>query len=391
MRKTLPWVKLSILILALLTAGCFPFLGPRPSANQAATYAAQTVEARLTEMALQTLIAQLTVTPAIPSPIPTATPAPQEATATALPPTTAPTTLPTLAPATPTATPIPCNWAKFIKDVTVPDGTEFRPGESFTKTWRLQNIGSCTWTADYALVFANGNAMDGPASQKLNTTVRPGETVDISVNLKAPTNPGDYTGNWKLRSADGVVFGLGRNADQPFWVKIKVVQPSKVAFDLAANYCTAEWRTPAGTLTCPSSGIDTTNGSITINNAPKLEGGRQEDEPAIISVPSSGDGGYISGKFLVFKVAKGDRFKAIIGCLDGAPNCNVMFQLNYIADGGAEQSLGSWNQTSDGKWESLDIDLSSLDGKSVQFILKVLNNGNSQDDLAFWLAPRVVR
>ncbi|KPL83812.1 hypothetical protein SE15_00740 [Thermanaerothrix daxensis] len=68
-----------------------------------------------------------------------------------------------------------------------------------------------------------------------------------------------------------------------------------------------------------------------------------------------------------------------------------MFQLNYVADGGAEQNLGSWTQTYDGKWESLDVDLSSLDGKSVQFILKVLNNGNSQDDLAFWLAPRVVR
>ncbi|WP_299025778.1 NBR1-Ig-like domain-containing protein [uncultured Thermanaerothrix sp.] len=390
MKKRFPWLTLSILILVILVGGCFP-LGPRPSTNQAATYAAQTVEARLTEMALQTLIAQLTVTPAIPSPFPTATPGPQEATATPVPPTAVPTAQPTLVQPTPTATPLPCNWAKFVKDITVPDGTRFRPGEAFTKTWRLQNIGSCTWTADYALVFASGNAMDGPASQKLGTTVRPGETVDISVNLKAPTKPGDYTGNWKLRSADGVVFGLGRDASQPFWVKIKVLEPSQVAFDLAANYCTAEWRTSAGVLTCPSSGIDTTNGSITINNAPKLEGGRQEDEPALITVPSAGDGGFISGKFPVFKVAKGDRFKAIIGCLDGASNCNVMFQLNYIADGGSEQNLGSWTQTYDGKWESLDVDLSSLDGKSVQFILKVLNNGNSQDDLAFWLAPRVVR
>ncbi|MCX8025210.1 MAG: hypothetical protein N3A60_08410, partial [Thermanaerothrix sp.] len=53
MRRTLLWVTLSIPILALLIAGCFP-LTQRPSPNQAATYAAQTVEARLTEMALQT-------------------------------------------------------------------------------------------------------------------------------------------------------------------------------------------------------------------------------------------------------------------------------------------------------------------------------------------------
>jgi len=390
MAKATRWMIVSILTLALLLSGCLPF-GPRPNQNQAATYAAQTVEARLTEMALQTLIAQLTVTPGIPTPMATATPGPQEATATPVPPTTAPTAPPTPVPATPTATPLPCNWAKFVKDVTVPDGSEFRPGEAFTKTWRLQNIGSCTWTSDYALVFSNGNAMDGPASQKLGSTVRPGETIDISVNLKAPTKPGEYTGNWMLRSADGIVFGLGAGAKQPFWVKIKVVEPSKTAFDLAANYCAAEWRTQAGLLTCPSAGVDTTNGSITLNNAPKLEGGHQDDEPALITVPAAGDGGYIVGKFPVFKVQSGDRFKAIIGCLDGAPNCNVTFQLNYIADGGSEQSLGSWTQTSDGKWDQLNIDLSTLNGKSVQFILKVLSNGNSQDDLAFWLAPRIVR
>src|SRR5512143_3278895 len=39
-----------------------------------------------------------------------------------------------------------CDWAQFVADVTVPDGTSYAPGTTFTKTWRLKNIGSCTWT-----------------------------------------------------------------------------------------------------------------------------------------------------------------------------------------------------------------------------------------------------
>ena len=46
--------------------------------------------------------------------------------------------------APPTNTPSPCNNAVFVSE-TVPDGTEYDVGESFTKTWRLKNVGTCTW------------------------------------------------------------------------------------------------------------------------------------------------------------------------------------------------------------------------------------------------------
>ena len=39
--------------------------------------------------------------------------------------------------------------------------------------------------------------------------------MDISVNLTAPTTPGDYIGYWKLRNAAGLLF-------TQFYVKIKV-------------------------------------------------------------------------------------------------------------------------------------------------------------------------
>jgi hypothetical protein len=85
----------------------------------------------------------------------------------------------------------------------------------FTKTWRLKNTGTCSWTPAYAVVFFSGEAMSGPAVQALTANVNPGQTVDLSVNLKAPATEGTYTGYWKLRNAAGVTF-------TQFYVAIKV-------------------------------------------------------------------------------------------------------------------------------------------------------------------------
>jgi hypothetical protein len=87
----------------------------------------------------------------------------------------------------------------------------------------------------------------------------------------------------------------------------------------------------------------------------------------------------------------GDRFRSIIDCAYNANNCNVIFQLNYSADGGAEQTLTSWNETYNGVFQDINIDLSSLAGKNVAFILRVNANGSSDQDKAQWLQPRIVR
>jgi len=52
-----------------------------------------------------------------------------------------------------------CDAAKFVSDLTVPDGTNFASGAAFTKTWRLQNVGTCTWGTSYRLVFSGGEQM----------------------------------------------------------------------------------------------------------------------------------------------------------------------------------------------------------------------------------------
>ncbi|MFQ5616740.1 MAG: NBR1-Ig-like domain-containing protein [Anaerolineales bacterium] len=151
-----------------------------------------------------------------------------------------PTPVSTFEPGIPTTTPAPppdsgnggnppsddCDRAGFVEDLTIPDGTVFEPGESFVKTWRLKNTGTCTWTTNYAVVFDKGDSLGGPASFQLtNAEIAPGEEVDLSVNLTAPSEPGKYRGDWKLRNPAGQVFGLGKSGKSSFWVEIDVASP----------------------------------------------------------------------------------------------------------------------------------------------------------------------
>ena len=99
------------------------------------------------------------------------------------------------------------NLMGFVEDVTVPDGTSFSPGEDFTKTWRIINNGTCTWTVSYYILFLDGEQMAGPDTQAMTITVEPGATIDISVNLEAPGTAGTYRGDWGIANEAGTVFG----------------------------------------------------------------------------------------------------------------------------------------------------------------------------------------
>lgn len=196
---------ITILLLGFAVSCNLPFT-IQPQDDIIATLAQQTVQAYQTQIAP-------TATPIVPSatatPLPTLTPA---ATATVK--------------TVPTAIPRPCNRAVFVSE-TIPDGTKFYAGESFTKSWRLKNTGTCTWNSNYKLVFVDGNQMSGPNSVKLNDHVKPGESVDILVDLKAPTKPGTFTGYWRLQSDDGdkfaQVFVKIRVPSEPFAVtRVKI-------------------------------------------------------------------------------------------------------------------------------------------------------------------------
>jgi len=109
-----------------------------------------------------------------------------------------------------------------VVDVTYLDNASVTAGSNFIKTWRLVNTGSQTWGENFKLVFESGDAMGGPASQSLGKVVTPGQTIDISVSLVAPATPKTYRGNWMLATDSGAKFGIGANADKPFWVQVVV-------------------------------------------------------------------------------------------------------------------------------------------------------------------------
>jgi hypothetical protein len=91
-------------------------------------------------------------------------------------------------------------------DVTIPDDTLLKPGAAFTKTWRLVNSGNTNWGSGYQLVFLRGAQMGASSIIEVPSTV-PGSTVDLSVNMTAPSQNGTYTGYWRLRNPQGVFFG----------------------------------------------------------------------------------------------------------------------------------------------------------------------------------------
>lgn len=201
-------------IIALAIMACLPisiFAMPWLGFNQPSQV---NTAATLQAMVQQTVVASTLNAPS-PTPtlyIPPATVVP--ATSTAIPATKTPL---------PTSTAVTyCDWVMFIKDISIPDGTQLAPGDTFTKVWRLQNRGTCAWTSDYMLVFTSGDKMGDTTAVRLPGKVAPGQSVDVSVTLTAPMSNGHYVGYWMLRNPSGALFGYGNSAEKAFYVDIKV-------------------------------------------------------------------------------------------------------------------------------------------------------------------------
>ena len=111
------------------------------------------------------------------------------------------------------------NNAKFVSDVTIPDNSNITAGTAFTKTWRIQNAGTCIWWSGYTLEHYSENAMSAPASVPLPVT-NPGENADISVDLVAPSVAGTYRGNFVVKNPEGLIMQVDN--DSRLWLIINV-------------------------------------------------------------------------------------------------------------------------------------------------------------------------
>lgn len=291
----------------------------------------------------------------------------------------------------PPVTPTSCNRAALVSDLTVRDGTTFAPGAAFTKSWRLKNIGNCTWTKSYALLFYSGEQMSAPTVVTLPWSVAPGQTVDLAVDAVAPLTAGTHRSEWILRSASGALFGAGAIGASPIWLQINVTGSAPASgsgYDFVTNVCAAQWQSGAGVLPCPAASADT-RGFALAQSLPALEDG-STSASGLLTVPQNKLNGYIQGIYPAFTVQPGDRFQALVGC-EAQASCYVTLRLEYLTPGGAPRIFWQWKEKNDGHTYRVNLDLTSLAGQSLRFVLTTLASGSPIGDRAVWAEPRIVR
>ena len=223
MSKKLLLSVFAILALVLLFSACNANKEQDERSPEAVyTEAAQTVAAELTKMASEDeTLPSATLTPEADS---TATPDQQVATA----------TVEEEVDYTPTQDSEPtqagnCTLkADFVADITIPDDTALTPGEAFTKTWQIINSGSCTWGDGYTIFFVSGTDMGAGANLSLTNGIEvpQGTLINVSVELVAPTEAGEYRADFKFKDASGTFFGTGAGGNGTIYLEIIVAEPT---------------------------------------------------------------------------------------------------------------------------------------------------------------------
>lgn len=291
-----------------------------------------------------------------------------------------------------------CDQIRFIKDVTIPDDQDLRPGEAFTKTWRLENAGTCPWTIGYLLVFEKGDALGAPATTSLtNQTIPPGETVDVTVEMTAPEEVGSYQGYWKIRNVRGDTFGLGE-FDQPFWVKINVVEGSGVRYDFNVYAGKAAWGAGEGPVNYQGPGeksvffdqeAEAGDPQVRLEQDQPLEGGGTSGV-LLFTKPGVGEGSYLVGRFPPYTVNNDDLLSGRVGLLENAPgNCgsgSVTFKIDLTQEGDPSSRNTIWEgrESCDGQTQAFEVGLDAYRGKKVTFYLTAAANDGSGENYAVW-------
>lgn len=192
LRNKLMTILIAGILVLTACGGSDADLTPTVDPNALSTQVVETFSVGLT----QTAAAQPTIQ-LFPTLTPSPTFAPFATSAATFPPVSQATIAPTKS----------CYSMAFVSDVTIPDNTPMTPGQTFTKTWKVVNNGSCAWDAGFKFAFTGGDAMSG-VTYTLPAAVAVNATVDISVAMTAPTTKtGAIRGNWRMSTASGQFFG----------------------------------------------------------------------------------------------------------------------------------------------------------------------------------------
>ena len=217
-QKNRLWVlPIALVFFSILLSACGPAEATLDVDAQRTSFAqTANVQATMTAEALPTSTPTLEPT-ATSTPTPEITPTLSETEAGDLTPTEGGATTATIPPTSPPGG--GSDAARWMAN-DPPDNTNFTPGQEFTVTWTLENIGTSNWTTQYYIQFASGEAMgvDQDAKFMLPYPVTPNTNVQISVDFVAPEETGEKRSNWKLYNAAGTAF-------YDFYIIIDVLPP----------------------------------------------------------------------------------------------------------------------------------------------------------------------
>ncbi len=266
MKKTIIAVTVLVLMSIVLSACNLSSANPTQiGPDQINTIAAQTVEALTTQMAPPPATATNTPEP------PTATPDVTETPTMPIPTLNlTPIVQNTLIPVATLSGGSNCNSVFFLSDVTIPDGTTIKEGATFTKTWKIQNNGTCTWTTLYkAVPFSNdptSPVITGDDAYTIKSNVAPGGIVEVSVQMIAPKETGTYTQVWKMQDDQGNYFAVGGPNGAGWYVNIDVTKTGSTS--TAMKYQTAVTSATCSGGTITAGGTITMSGTVSGSNTP---------------------------------------------------------------------------------------------------------------------------
>ncbi|MBM3137806.1 MAG: hypothetical protein FJZ98_06425 [Chloroflexi bacterium] len=172
--------------------------------------------------------------------------------------------------------------------------------------------------------------------------------------------------------------------------------PQTIMVDIAAKPCSISWSNNGEYLPCPGILDDISGGHVSLTEDPVINGAILVNQSALLTIPAQSDSSFraIFGKLPPYTVKTGDRFKAVLACADGHPNCDATISLEYYTSDNQILTVtgAEWQVTynSSGGYVYADASLEALAGRTLQFLLAVRDNGDASDDYILWIQPQIV-
>lgn len=118
---------------------------------------------------------------------------------------------------------VPGDKAKFVRDVSIPDGTRVLAGTQFAKIWEIENVGIVVWENRF---LQRGGPAAGAGRLRSAERIRipytkPGQRVRIRITLVAPDEPGSCYAEWKMVDERGRYL---MPTEGPLFVSVDVVE-----------------------------------------------------------------------------------------------------------------------------------------------------------------------